>query len=196
MDTFAQLSRWRKSVEATSIIGEAGSTSREKVGRVSTEFFSTLGVNPFLGRAFSEEEMTYKTDLVAMISYEYWRARYNGDPGALGRSVRTDGISRVIVGVLPPGFHFLTFGAPVYMPLSSEARQRDVNSRHSNLDKIQIARLALQAINLEEARKPRWTGTTMQAPASHPRRSLFATQAFGRLLRRCMPIMWPLSGQF
>lgn len=52
-----------------------------------------------------------------------------------------DGISRVIVGVLPKGFRFISFEAPVYMPLSSEETERNVNARH-NLGKIQVARLA------------------------------------------------------
>jgi predicted permease len=127
--------------EATSVVGESGSTSIEKLGRVTPEFFSTLGVEPLLGRAFTEAEMTYQTDHVAMLSYECWQTLYSADPNVLGKSIRMDGQPRVIVGVLPPNFRFLSFQAPVYMPLSSEEGERNVGARHS-VGKIQVARMA------------------------------------------------------
>jgi predicted permease len=49
----------------------------------------------------------------------------------LGKSIRTDGIDRTIVGVLPPNFRFLSFSAPIYMPLSSEEGERNVFARHN-----------------------------------------------------------------
>jgi len=127
--------------QATTVIGEPGATSMEKLGRVTSEFFRTLGVEPFIGRAFNDSELTYQTDHVVMLSFEYWQTHFNSDPAALGKTIRTDGIQRVIVGVLPPKFRFLSFQAPVYMPLSSEDGERNVNARH-NLQVIQIARLA------------------------------------------------------
>ena len=127
--------------QATSVVGEAGSTSIENLGRASPEFFGTLGVQPFMGRVFAEAEMTYQTDHVAMLSYEFWRSRFNADPGVLGKTIRMDGIARVIVGVLPPDFRFLSFQAPVYMPLSSEDGERNIGARHST-GIIQIGRLA------------------------------------------------------
>jgi predicted permease len=127
--------------EATTVVGESGSTSIEKVGRVTPEFFSTLGVAPFMGRAFTDAEMTYQTDQEAVLSYEFWRDRYQGDAKILGKSIRMDGLQRVVVGVLPPNFRFLSFQAPIYTPLSSEEGERNVGARHS-VGKIQIGRIA------------------------------------------------------
>jgi predicted permease len=127
--------------QTTTVLGEPGATSIESLGRVTPEFFATLGVEPVLGRSFREEELTYQTDHVAVISHELWRERFGGDPAVLGRVVRLDGIARVVVGVLPPGFRFLSFAAPVYMPLSSEESERAVGARHTNRI-VQVARLA------------------------------------------------------
>ncbi len=127
--------------ENTSVIGESGATSIENLGRVTPEFFSTLGVTPMMGRAFTDADMTYQTDHVAILSYEYWQSTYNSDPNVLGRHIRMDGDQKTIVGVLPPRFHFLSFRTPVYMPLSSEEAERAVDARHS-VGKIQIARIA------------------------------------------------------
>jgi hypothetical protein len=54
--------------QTASLIGDTGATSREPLGRVRPEFFATLGVAPVLGRAFTEAELTYRTDHVAMLS--------------------------------------------------------------------------------------------------------------------------------
>jgi predicted permease len=137
----AALSSLAEIDEATSVVGESGSTSIEKLGRVTSEFFDTLGVVPLMGRAFTDTEMTYQTDHVAMLSYECWQTRFNSDPNVLGKSIRMDGQPREIIGVLPRSFRFLSFKAPVYMPLSSEEGERNVGARHS-VGKIQIARMA------------------------------------------------------
>jgi predicted permease len=127
--------------ENKTVVGESGSTTIEKLGRITPEFFRTLGVAPFMGRAFTEAEMTYQTDHEAMLSYEYWKSAYGSDPNVIGKTIRMDGDSKKIVGVLPPHFRFLSFQAPVYMPLSTEEGERDVGARHA-LGKILIGRLA------------------------------------------------------
>lgn len=127
--------------QTTTVLGEPGETSIVSLGRVTPEFFATLGVAPQLGRPFRESELTYQTDQVAVLSHELWRERFGGDPGVLGRTVRIDGLPRVVVGVLPPAFRFLSFEAALYMPLSSEESERNVAARHSNRV-TQVARLA------------------------------------------------------
>src|SRR6266404_3401219 len=90
------------------IIGEIGSTEQMDITRVAPEFFTTLGVGPILGRSFTEEETTYQTDNVAILTDTYWRQRFNADRNVLGRQIRVDGFPKTIVGVLPPGFRFLS----------------------------------------------------------------------------------------
>ena len=123
------------------IIGEVGSTEQMDVTRVSPEFFTTLGVGPILGRSFTEEETTYQTDNVVMLTDTYWRQRFNADPDVLGRQIRVDGLSKTIVGVLPPGFRFLSSKARLYLPLSSNPGDREARQRHSGNGYEMIARL-------------------------------------------------------
>jgi predicted permease len=130
--------------ENTTVVGDSGATSIEKLGRVTSDFFVTLGVTPFMGRAFTDAEMTYQTDHEAILSYEYWKSAYGADAGVIGKTIRIDGDPKRIVGVLPPRFRFLSFQAPVYMPLSSEEAERAVGQRHS-LGKILIGRMAAGA---------------------------------------------------
>jgi len=79
---------------------------RVPVARVTSGFFSALGVRPQLGRAFGPDEDLQGNDAVALLSATAFRRRFGGDPGTVGRSVTLDGRSRRIIGILPDGFAF------------------------------------------------------------------------------------------
>jgi len=115
----------------TSIVGDAGSTEATGITRVSPEFFAALGVHPALGRAFTEAEMTYQTDSVVLLTDEFWRRHFGADPSVLGRTVRMDGLSKVVVGVLPPGFRFLSSSARLFLPLSVDPDVLRVERLHN-----------------------------------------------------------------
>jgi predicted permease len=95
-------------------IGGEGSP-RVVVGQlVSWNYFSVLGVEPILGRAFlPEEDVEAGASPVAILSYGTWRDLYDSDPGALGKTVRINDSPFTVVGVAPPGFVGLT---PVLEP--------------------------------------------------------------------------------
>jgi predicted permease len=77
---------------------------------VSDGFFRTLGVTPALGRDFFPGEDQRSAPRTTILSYAAWRKRFDGDERVLGRTVRIDGESFTIVGVLPRGFHFAPVG--------------------------------------------------------------------------------------
>ena len=68
-------------------------------GRVTSNYFDTLGVRPIRGRTFlpNEEE----TADVAVVTEAFWRKRLGGDPNIIGRTITLDGVAHTIVGVLP-----------------------------------------------------------------------------------------------
>jgi len=116
----------------TAIVGEEGSPKRVQVERVSPEFFATLGVAPARGRFFTEEETESERSRVVVLTDAYWRAHFNADPNVLGRDMRVDGLKATIVGVLPPGFHYLSSRAQLFFPLASGPEERTIQNRHSN----------------------------------------------------------------
>jgi predicted permease len=72
---------------------------------VSGNYFSLLGVAPALGRLFTQaDNRTPKAHPLAVLSYEFWRNRLNGDPGAIGRTIVADGQALEVIGVARPGF--------------------------------------------------------------------------------------------
>jgi predicted permease len=72
---------------------------------VSDNYFSTLGIQPVLGRfLLPGEGENANADPVMVISYGYWKGRFGGDPSVIGRTVLVDGHSISIVGVAPEKF--------------------------------------------------------------------------------------------
>ena len=70
----------------------------------SGDLFPALGVQPALGRAYTAREDEQGHDDVIVLGHEYWRTRFGGRTDVLGRTVVTSGVTRVILGVMPPDF--------------------------------------------------------------------------------------------
>ncbi|MEY2497278.1 MAG: hypothetical protein QOD12_834, partial [Verrucomicrobiota bacterium] len=117
-------------MERSEVVGEPGSTEQMGVIRISPDFFATLGVRPALGRSFTEEESIQQRN-VAILTDAFWRERFNSDPKVLGRETRINGIPREIVGVLPPGFRFLSSEARLFVSMKSNEEQRGPKARHN-----------------------------------------------------------------
>lgn len=82
-----------------------------------------LGVQPVLGRAFASNEAEPGARPVALVSYAMWQRDYGGG-NIVGRAITLDGVSRTIVGVMPPGADAVSADAQtadVWVPLSLDA---------------------------------------------------------------------------
>lgn len=80
--------------------------------RVSEGYFRTLGMQPALGRAFLAAEDTPGGPHVVILSHGLWTRLFNADPSIIGRSVRINQESFVVVGVMPAHFSVITESAP------------------------------------------------------------------------------------
>ncbi len=83
--------------------GDAGPV-RYQGGFVSAEVLDMLGVEPVLGRTFRAGEDTPGAPRLLVIGHHVWHERYGGSRDVLGRSVRVNGETGTIVGVMPEGF--------------------------------------------------------------------------------------------
>src|SRR5689334_8807335 len=87
------------------------------VARVTANFFSLLGVQPQLGRTFTEDEGRPEGRPVVMISDALWRKRFGGDRNVVGQAVTLDTTPHEIVGVLPANVQFPFVGeADIWTP--------------------------------------------------------------------------------
>ncbi|HTV82809.1 MAG TPA: ABC transporter permease [Acidobacteriaceae bacterium] len=77
-----------------------------------------LGVKPTLGRLFTRQDDTASAPETVMLSYAYWQKKFGGARSVIGQSITVDGKPRLIVGVLPRGFHFLSWeDAALVLPM-------------------------------------------------------------------------------
>ena len=70
--------------------------------RVSAHYFEVLGIQPMLGRAFTEEEDLPGGPKAVLLSNALWKHRFGSDPHVIGASVLVKGEPHTVVGVLPP----------------------------------------------------------------------------------------------
>ena len=100
--------------------------------QVTSDFFPTLGVPPQLGRWFTRAEDEPSANNVAILTDAFWRRRFGGDPAILGKTLRLEGQTVVVVGVMPAGFeHQLLWGSiDLWRPFTIFPQQRQ--NRNSN----------------------------------------------------------------
>jgi predicted permease len=103
-------------------VGPTGQPVRV-IGQVaSANFFSVLGVQPYLGRVFrvDEDQDRKGAHPIVVVSHRLWRTYLRSDPAAIGRTLRINGRDFSIVGVLPPAFRGTIGGAAMdlWVPLS------------------------------------------------------------------------------
>ncbi len=89
---------WRKNVS----FGDSGGEPEQmRVGLVPAAYFEILGVQPIMGRLFTDEESQEGKNYVAAISAQVWRNRFAGEQAILGRKIRINDEPYTIVAVMP-----------------------------------------------------------------------------------------------
>jgi len=119
--TFSGLLACRLNVVGLHIGGATGQAARVWLYEASGNYFSTLGVKPYLGRFFTpEEDKVPDANPVAVLSYASWNSRFHADPNIVGQTVAINGHSFNVIGVSPPGFQGteLWFEPEMWVPMS------------------------------------------------------------------------------
>jgi macrolide transport system ATP-binding/permease protein len=90
---------------------------------VSANYFDAIGVHPILGRGFEAgEDVGNDAHPVVVISYQFWRNRFKGDPQIVGKTQRLNNVPHTIIGVAPEGFYgtFVGRAMQFWVPISME----------------------------------------------------------------------------
>jgi predicted permease len=105
---------------------------------VSSEFFSTLGVRPLLGRAFLASEEQWGSNHVVIVSEPFWRSHLGANRKISGKTLRLNGEQYTVIGVMPASFHF--FGEKqIWVPMAWAPG--DAMNTHENCFLSMVGRL-------------------------------------------------------
>jgi predicted permease len=84
----------------------------------SWNLFPMLGVNPTIGRTFSESEDRPDGDAV-MLTWSLFERRFGGNPSIVGKQIHLDGKPYTVVGVLPKWFTYPDAEVQLWVPYAS-----------------------------------------------------------------------------
>jgi predicted permease len=122
-------------------VGEEEGPARVFTLGITPSFLPLLGIRPIQGRNFTPEESEPGKSDVIILGYGYWQNHYGGRPEAVGETMRVNGRTCTIVGVLPSDFHFIDeWPAEIYAPIVFTDESRDIRYLHSSTISM-IARL-------------------------------------------------------
>lgn len=136
---------------------------------VAHDFLDVLGVRPFVGRNFVEEEGVWGGRRVALLTHGFWARRFGSGPAIVGRSISLNNEPTEVIGVLPPSFDFASTFAPASrvdfllpFPISDETDRRgntlSMIGRLRPGATVESAQAELDVINarLSEEQPERW----------------------------------------
>jgi len=95
----------------------------------SANFFATLGIQPMFGRDFSLSDEQVKLPQVAILGSGIWKRNFGSDPGIIGRTIRLDGQSLTVIGVLPVDLPILN-QAQIWLPTPLLAYGMNIRLAH------------------------------------------------------------------
>jgi len=86
---------------------------------LTSGFFEQLGVNPVVGRSFTEEETKVGAAPTVLLAARFWKRKFASDPKVLGKTLVLDGKAYTVIGVIPAKFDLLgNFrNTDIYIPI-------------------------------------------------------------------------------
>jgi predicted permease len=114
-----------------------GAPERLQGARTSFNVPRVLRVRPLLGRVFTEEEQ-HADARVAILSHAFWKRRFGGEPGILGRKIQLNGEPFEVIGVMPPEYRYpsadFELWTPLYIP--SDEIRHGANGQYRSLARL------------------------------------------------------------
>jgi predicted permease len=158
----------------------------------SRDLFKTLGVQPALGRTFTDVDYHRGPPSVIVLSHRLWTRRFGADPKILGKHIRLDGTSTEVVGVMPPGFTFTEERPEYWVPMQITRSSSQAGVRYF----IVAARLQ-EGATLEQAQAElnnAGSHLASEFPDTHRGWSVRAQPVREALFGWTKPVMFTLEG--
>lgn len=134
---FAEVALWRP---GAGDLSGSGDPERVRLAVVTEEFFSLIDVKPVAGRPLVPSDHIPGAPPVMVITHSLWQQRFGGAANVVGQRLRLDGLSRDIVGVLPPR-RVWPDNVALFLPITTAELDEDTRTRRDNMVFGGLARL-------------------------------------------------------
>src|SRR5262249_45635347 len=116
---------------------------------VSASFFDILGARALYGRTFAADEGQPGKEQVVVLKHNLWQRRFAADPNIINQTIRLNGKSFTVIGVMPPDFNYPFNGGELWVPLVFDAK--DITNRGNHY--LQVMGLLKPGVTNEQARQ-------------------------------------------
>jgi predicted permease len=198
---------WRR--RATSFDGLAGSLAdaaivtggqlpqRVDSRSVTANFFAVLGTTPFQGRLFGDADARPDADATVVVSHAFAIREFGSAPAAIGRTLSMNRRVHTVIGVLPPGFHYITV-ADAYLLLEPQvaANYRGMQSRGNRTNLTAVGRLKA-GVDVTAARAEMQNiaaALALEYPETNKGRSVTVDPLADRIVGEMAPTLTVLAG--
>ena len=113
--------------------GPSGDAELLYAAATSADFFTTLRVQPLLGRTFLPNEDQAGREQVAVLSHGLWTRRFGSQRSIVGREIALDGRAHTVIGVMPADFDFPVGDVDLWTPMVLTQLQRNDRRDHSTM---------------------------------------------------------------
>ncbi len=98
-----------------------GAAEQIPAAQITGGFFTVMATPALIGRTLTDDDARMGARDVVVLSHALWARRFGASRGVLGQQLQIDGVSREIIGVMPPGFQF-PLQSEFWIPLQFTAR--------------------------------------------------------------------------
>jgi predicted permease len=108
-----------------------GTTPERVIGaRATATYFDVMGVAPIVGRTFTATEDQPGREHVVVLSHRLWTRRFGAKPSVVGSTIRLNGASHTVVGVMPRAFDLTTDSEELWTPIAFTPAQKVLHDEH------------------------------------------------------------------
>jgi predicted permease len=118
---------------------------------ITPNWLPTLGIKPFLGRNFFDDEQILGRDGVVMLSHTCWRTRFHSNPSIVGKQINLNHREATIIGVLPRSLGPYYDDIDLFAPLVLDSYKESGDARSGRV-RVQIAARLRPGVTLDQAR--------------------------------------------
>jgi putative ABC transport system permease protein len=115
--TFQEVGLWNRGGASVAGLGEP---EQVQATNVTYGTLQALGVQPAMGRWFSQQDDTPGTPETVILTDAYWHRKFGGNPSAVGRTITVNSQPHTIIGVMPAEFRFLNTTPDLILPMRFE----------------------------------------------------------------------------